>query len=160
MGESVFVYDSIVRKVWAKKGSKPRVIITGSHKKDFVFGGASLDGSTLFRSYDTMNSGKFISYLNALKRRYGKYVLFYDGAPWHTSDRVERFLERNRRSIKPVRFPACSPEINPAEEFWNQGKYDILGSDVPESFNKMRRKVSEYYRTKRFKLNIINYICP
>lgn len=160
MDESVFVYDSIVRKVWARKGSKPRIITTGSHKKIFAFGAVALDGSTLFRSYESMTSREFIAYLNALKRKYGKYVLFYDGAPWHTSDRVEKYLRKHRRSIKPVRFPTCSPELNPAEECWNQGKEDLLGSTVPTSFREMKREVSEYYRTRRFNLNIINYICP
>jgi hypothetical protein len=35
MDEPVFVYDSIVRRVWARKGSKPRVMTTGSHKEIF-----------------------------------------------------------------------------------------------------------------------------
>ncbi|MCL5789201.1 MAG: hypothetical protein M1290_01895 [Candidatus Thermoplasmatota archaeon] len=67
MDEFVFVYDSIVRRVWARKGSKPRVMTTGSHKKIFGFGSVALDGSTLFRSYDSMTSREFISYPNALK---------------------------------------------------------------------------------------------
>ena len=51
MDESVFVYDSIVRKVWATRGSKLRIIKTGSHKKIIEFGTVALDGPTLFRSY-------------------------------------------------------------------------------------------------------------
>lgn len=160
MDESIFVYDSIVRKVWAKKGSKPRVMTTGSHKKIFEFGSVALDGSTLFRSYEGIASREFISYLNALKRKYGKFVLFYDGAPWHRSEKVKRFLKNNRRKIKPVMFPTCSPELNPVEECWNIGKGYLLGSTVPASFDRMRKGISEYYRTKKFHLNIINYICP
>ena len=68
MDESVFVYDSVVRRVWAKKGSRPRVMTTGSHKKIFEFGSVTL--------------------------------------------------------------------------------------------NEMRRKVSDYYRTRRFTLNIVNHPCP
>jgi transposase len=104
--------------VWAKKGSKPRIMTTGSHKKIFEFGSVVLDESTLFRSYDVMNSRVFMSYLNTLKREYGRFVLFYDGAPWHTSDEVERLLKKNRKTIMPVRYPRCSPELNPAEERW------------------------------------------
>ena len=40
-----------------------------------------MDSSTLLRSYGKMNSGIFISYLNTLKMEYGRFVLFYDGAP-------------------------------------------------------------------------------
>ena len=160
MDESVFVYDSVVRKVWAKKGSKPRIVTTGSHRKVFEFGSVALDGSTLFRSYDRMDSGIFISYLNTLKREYGRFVLFYDGAPWHTSGDVEKFLEKNRKTIMPVRFPRCSPELNPAEECWNQAKANLLGSSVPESFRRMKKMISNYFRKKRFSLKIVNYLCP
>ena len=160
MDESVFVYDSAVRKAWAKKGSKPRVVTTGSHRKILEFGSVALDSSTLFRSYGRMNSGIFIRYLNTLKREYGKFVLFYDGAPWHTSDTVKKFLEKNRKTNMPVRFPRCSLELNPAEECWNQAKRDLLGSTVPESFGRMRKSVSNYFRKKRFNLNIVNYLCP
>jgi hypothetical protein len=35
--------------------------------------------------------------MNRLKREYGKFVLFYDGAQWHTSGEVEKFLKKNRK---------------------------------------------------------------
>ena len=95
---------------------------TGSHKKIFEFGSVTLNGSTIFRSYDSMTSREFVSYLNALKRKYGKYVLFYDGAPWHNSDRVGKYLNKNIKRIITVKFPARSPELNPVKECWNQGK--------------------------------------
>ncbi|MDA8055952.1 MAG: transposase [Thermoplasmatales archaeon] len=160
MDESVFVYDSIVRRVWARKGNKPRIMTTGSHKKIFEFGSVALDGTTLFRSYESMNSRVFISFLNTLKREYGRFIMFYDGAPWHTSGDVEKFLEKNRKKIIPVRFPKCSPQLNPAEECWNQAKGDLLGSSVPENFGRMKKMISNYFRKKKFKLNIINYLCP
>ena len=84
MDESLFVYDSIDRKVWAKRGTKPKIMTTGSHKKIFEFGTVALDGSTLFRSYESMNSKIFISYLNTLYREYGRFILFNDGANWHS----------------------------------------------------------------------------
>lgn len=158
--ESIFIYDSVVRKVWAVKGSKPLVITTGSHKKVFEFGAVALNRTTLFRSYDNMNSRTFISFLNALKRKYRRFVLFYDGAPWHKSEEVEKYLRKNRRRIESVMFPKCSPELNPAEHAWDMGKDEILGSTVPNTFGEMRRSVSEYYRTKRFKIDVNNYLCP
>ena len=59
--ESIFVYDSVIRSVWAIKGSKPRVKITGSHKKTFIFGSLSLDGRQLFRQYSQMNAKIFVT---------------------------------------------------------------------------------------------------
>src|SRR3989344_3152660 len=36
--ESTFLYDSISRKIWVQKGSKPRRIVTGLHKRTHIFG--------------------------------------------------------------------------------------------------------------------------
>ena len=36
--ESIFVYDSVVRKIWARRGTRPIAVKTGSHRKTCVFG--------------------------------------------------------------------------------------------------------------------------
>ena len=64
--ESIFIYDSVIRAVWALKGSKPKVWITGSHKKTFVFGALSMDGHQLFRQYPNMNGDIFLKFLKCL----------------------------------------------------------------------------------------------
>lgn len=119
---------------------------SGPQKKTFEFGSFALNASTLFRSYEGIASREFISYLNALKRKYGKFVLLCDGVPWQISEKVERFLKKNRRKIKPVMFPTFSPELNPADERWDLEKEGLLGSTVQENFDKMKKGVSEISR--------------
>jgi transposase len=149
----------VIKKVWAPKGSKPRVKITGSHKKSFVFGSLSLDGKQLFRQFDEMNSKTFLQYLKCLKRKYRKFVFFYDGAPWHKAKEIKKFFRENSDCILPVPFPKCSPEFNAVEECWRDGKEDILGSTYPPSFEDLQRILSSYYRTKRFRLDMVRYLC-
>lgn len=157
--ESIFVYDCVIRSVLALKGCKPRVKITGSHKKTFVFGALSLDGQSLFRQYSDMNGDTSLKFLKCVKRQFKKFVFFYDGAPWHTAELIDKFLKENEDCIVPIRFPKCSPEFNPVEECWNQGKDDIVGSLFPPTFDELKNDISTYYRTKRFKLDIIKYLC-
>jgi transposase len=157
--ESIFVYDSIIRTVWAIKGSKPRVLVTGSHKKTCIFGALSIDGYQMFRQYLTINSDNFLKFLRCAKRKFNKFVFFYDGAPWHKTEKIKKFFEENKDCIIPVLFPRCSPEFNPLEECWRQGKDDILGSRFPSSFDVFLKRVSKYYRTKRFNLDVVKYLC-
>jgi len=79
--ESIFVYDCVIRFVWALKGSRPIVKITGSHDKTFVFGALSLDGRQLLRQYPTMNSDGFLKFLKCAKRKFQKFFSYYDGVP-------------------------------------------------------------------------------
>lgn len=157
--ESIFFYDIIIRKVWAIKGSKPQVKITGSHKKTFLFGSLSLNGRQLFRQYSEMNYKIYIEYLKCLKRKFKRFFFYHDGAPWHRKKEVLNFFEANKECIIPIRFPKYSPKFNPTEECWRQSKKDILGSIFPPLFEDFKKNISQYFRTKRFNLDIVNYLC-
>jgi transposase len=157
--ESIFVYDSVVRHAWVKKGSKPIVLKTGSHKKTFLFGALCSDGRQMFRQAEGINGEEFVRYLKALKRKFKSFLLFLDRAPAHNGKTVEDFLEKNRDCIVPVYFPKGSPEFNPLEECWKQGKNSILGNRIPSSFGQLKKEISKYYRTRRFKLDVTKYLC-
>ena len=43
LDESFFFFDSLVRKVWIFKNTRPVVRITGSHQQSCLFGAVSLD---------------------------------------------------------------------------------------------------------------------
>lgn len=157
--ESIFVYDSVVRAVWALKGSKPVVLVTGSHRKTYVFGAVSSDGRQMFRQTENINGFEFVKYLKALKRKFKKFVLFIDRAPWHRSNVVKEFFESNKDSLHLVYLPKGSPEFNPVEECWRQSKDSVVGHTLPPSFKDLKHEIAEYLRTNRFKLDVVKYLC-
>jgi hypothetical protein len=58
----------------------------------------------------------------------------------------------------PVYLPTASPvEFMVLEEIW-QAKNDLLVLQYYSSFTDFRNKISTYFRTKRFKLNMRNYL--
>ena len=85
--------------------------------------------------------------LGVLKKRGGfhKFLFYYDGVPCCTVDKIDDFFEGNKDCIVPICFSECSPEFNPVEECWNQGKDDIVGSVLPPTFDELKGNVSEYY---------------
>jgi len=148
-----------IRRVWAIKGSKPIILTTGSKRKIVAFGALGEDGTQLFRLYPVANSDWFLEYLQLLHKKHPKMILYIDKAPWHKEKRVKRFLNKNKTCIKVRWLPSGFPEANPVEECWNQGKDDILGSTFHESFGEFKKQCSEYYRTKRFHLDLYKYLC-
>lgn len=158
--ESIFIYDSKARAIWAVKGSKPVLLTTGSHRSVSWFGALADDGTQLFRHYDNANSDGFLDYLKRLVRKYRKMILFLDKATYHAKEkRVKRFFRKHRKAIRLRWFPSGFPEANPMEECWRQGKDDVLGSIFHDSFGDFRNASSKYYRTKRFRLNLYKYLC-
>jgi hypothetical protein len=70
----------------------------------------------------------------------------------------KRIHERQKRCIKSHIFPRGSSEFNAVEECWRQGKYDLLVSKYYPKFVNLRRAIANYYRTRRFKLDILKYL--
>jgi DDE superfamily endonuclease len=107
--ESIFVYDSLVRKKWTAKRVRPKVIITGSYQKTCVFGTLSLDGRQLFRALYIIyrfNEDTFLSYLKKVKRKFHKFIIFLDRAVQHyRSRKIKRHLSDNSNNIKFEYFP-------------------------------------------------------
>jgi len=113
----------------------------------------------LFRLYSTANSDAFLDFLKALLRKYPHLILFIDKAPWHREKRVKKFFRKNKHRLKIRWFPSGYPEANPMEECWNQGKSEVLGSIFYNSFKEFKSAVSNFYRTKRFTLDLYKYLC-
>lgn len=158
--ESTLTWEVKTKKVWAKKGSRPRQKKTGSKQKSYFYGALSEEGRQLFRRYAAGNSGNTIDYFKELKRKFGKMILYIDRAPWHKSKAVQEYLNTQRESIRVEWFPRGWPELNPVEECWKQGKNDdALGRAFYPQFTEFTSAVTKYYRTKRFHLNLYNYLC-
>lgn len=136
------------------------MLITGSHRRTVWCGALAEDGTQLFRQYENADSDMFLDYLPQLQRKYPKMILFMDKATYHKKEeRVKRYLQQHRSTIRVRWFPSGFPEANPTEECWNQGKDSILGSKFYDSFKDFKEATSTYYRTKRFKLDLYKYLC-
>ena len=95
--------------------------------------------------------------MEQVRKKFKKFVIFVDRATQHRSKIVQEYLHRNEDSIKIEYFPVGSPEFNAVEECWKQGKYNIL-SNYYSCFTRLKQVISQYYRTKRFNLDIKKYL--
>ncbi len=57
------------------------------------------------------------------------------------------------KTMKVEYFPVGSAFLNAVEECWRQGKYNIL-SHYYSSFSQVKQAISNYYRKRRFNLDI------
>jgi hypothetical protein len=71
---------------------------------------------------------------------------------------VLKYLEENKDTLIPVYLPTASPEFMILEEIWNIAKQDLLVLKYYSSFVDLKEKISCYFRTKRFDLDMMNYL--
>jgi transposase len=125
-----------------------------------LFGAMSIEGRQLFRHYDKSDGDTFFDFLKTIHSKFPKCHLFMDKAssPHYRSKKVKEYLEENKDTPIPVYLPTASPEFMMLEEVWNMAKQDLLVLEYYSSFDDFKQKISCYFRTKRFGLNMRNYL--
>ena len=87
-----------------------------------------------------------------------KCYLFMDKASQHyESKKVLKYFEDNKDTLIPVYLPTASQEFMIMEEVWNISKGDLFVLKYYSSFADLNNKISIYFRTKRFDLDMRNY---
>ena len=79
--ESIFIYIVYLleENYGFQKGTRPIVIVTGSHQRTCLFGTLTMDRRHLFRQYDLFNQqDTFLDYLKQINKRLGKVISFTD----------------------------------------------------------------------------------
>ena len=166
LDESFFFFESLVRKLWIYKDSRPVVTVTGSHKHFCMFGAIGGSGSSslyysrqLFRQYDRFDENTFYEFLKQIHYKFPRCYLFLDKAVQHyRSQKVKQYFDKHKNSLIPVWLPTASPEFMVLEECWNISKDDLLVLTYYPSFTMFRKIISLYFRTKRFNLDMKNYL--
>ena len=71
---------------------------------------------------------------------------------------MKDYIEENRDTLVSIYLPTASPEFMMLEEVWNIAKRDLLLLKYYSSFDEFKEKIFLYFRTKRFGLNMRNYL--
>jgi hypothetical protein len=108
---------------------------------------------------DKFNGDTFLDFLKVTRTKFPKCYLFLGKAsPHYRSRKIKKYFEQNKDTF-PVYLPTtASPEFMVMEEIWNIAKRDLLVLKHYPSFEDFRKSVSHYFRTKRFNLNMRNYL--
>ena len=128
--EATFGLIPIVARAWARKGSHPVVKVNHKNVCTNVFGARS-KRSFVYFFRKRKKQKQFIEFLELLRKRWEKYLLFVDGAKAHGGAKVRTYLYEHRKTIKLEHFPKYSPEVNPTEQCWKPGRSTLANRMVP-----------------------------
>jgi transposase len=114
----------------------------------------------LFRQYTVFNGDTFLDYLKIIHAKFPKCYIFMEKAsPHYKSKKVLEYFEENKDTPISMYLPTTSPEFMVMEkEVWNMAKRDLFILKYYSSFADLKIKISKNFRTKRFNLNMRNYL--
>lgn len=130
-------------RTWGAVGQPPVVRTTGNQSGFHVLSIVTATGELTFEvTTDKMNGPRYIQFLeNVLSNRTRPLILITDNASYHTSNEVKKFVEEHQEKIRLFFTPAYSPEINPAEQVWNEIKHRQLEKQPIKNRNDFKKRV-------------------
>jgi transposase len=122
--------------VWARRGSRPRVVKQTEYEWIYLFGAVNpLTGESSALLAPTVNTGYMNAHLQFISEAVGDdkhVVLVLDRAGWHVATALE--VPSN---ITLLLLPPYSPELNPAERVWAYLKSHYLSNRIFTDYTDM-----------------------
>jgi transposase len=114
---------------WGPKGHTPVIEVTGGRFSLNMVGAVDMRGQLRFMVVKGSVSAKHIcDFLNKLMHNAeGPVFLIWDGHPTHRSRKVKECIASFDGRLEVYTLPSYSPELNPAEQVWNNVKHHGVG---------------------------------
>lgn len=148
--------DPKPRRIWARKGSRPRVGFKGTHIKENVVGAVrESDGRFVSLILPEMNTSIFQLFLDEMQKWIGKkrVVMIVDNATWHKA----KALDWGR--IEPMYLPSYSPDLNPIEGIWLDLKEKYFSTFTARDWIEHQKRLVSALRYYIFNPSICKSIC-
>lgn len=108
-----------ITRLWALKGTRPRVIRQQQFESAYIFGAVCpANNEAVGLVMPIVNTHAMKLHLEHISARVpeGRHaVIVLDRASWHTTKKLAVF-----ENITILPLPAASPELNPVEQLWQQ----------------------------------------
>jgi len=115
--------------VWARRGTRPRIIRQTEYKWVYIFGSINVEtGESSGMIAPTVDTEMMALHLRWVSEQLGPArhaVLLVDGAGWHVANAL-----RVPENITLLKLPPYSPELNPTELVWLWLKEQQLSNRV------------------------------
>ena len=135
-------------RTWAPRGKSPVVEATGARFSLNMIGAINPRGQLRFMVVKgTVVSDHICDFLHRLMHNAeGPVFLIWDGHPIHKSKKVSECIDSYNGQLEVYRLPSYSPELNPAEQVWNNVKNHGIGRKKVFGIDQLKQLVLGRFR--------------
>jgi len=120
-------------RIWARKGSRPRVVRDTRYEWAYLFGAVCPErktGAAIVMPYaNTEAMNLHLEEISKAVAPGAHAALVLDGAGWHGSEELK--IPEN---ITMITLPPYSPELNPVEKIWEYFRKNSLSNRLYETY--------------------------
>jgi len=146
--EARFGQQNTTTRVWAPKGTRPRVVKQQQFQYAYLFGAVCpTNGNTEaiiapFSNGEIMREHLALISLATPSDRYA--VVIMDGASWHQHHLADEF-----DNLSIIKLPPYSPELNPVEQVWSWMRQNQIANRCFDGYEDIVDKCSKAWNRFR-----------
>ena len=154
--EMVLSTKTTFQKLWLPKGEYPKILVSNTKEARSIYGFLNIKtGKEAAFKAGWQNMYITAEVLGKLRRVYktDKILLLWDGPGSHRGSKVQEFL-KNDGKIEVIHFPRYSPEQNPQEHVWREGRKEVTHNQYIENIDTTTDKFVSYLNTAKFSYSL------
>lgn len=158
--EMVLSSQTTLQKIWLPKRSYPKIEINQKKENRSFYGFLNMEtGRQHVYKRERQNMYITAEILKRIRKLYKdkKILILWDGAGWHRGSKVQEFIEEDT-NIETIYFPPYSPEENPQEHVWKEGRSKITHNKFIKNIDKTADEFVKYLRKTKFNY-VLSAVC-
>ena len=156
--EARFGQQNQTTRIWAEKGTRPRVVKQQQFEYGYLFGAVCPStGQTEALISPLVNKEMMTLHLSQISKatEYGRHaVVIIDGAGWHTLDTAAPF-----DNVTLIKLPPYSPELNPIEQVWQWLRQRCLSNRTFKGFEDIVEQLSRAWNAFISDIERVKKLC-
>lgn len=167
--EMILSTQTTWQKVWIPEGEYPQVEVSNTRKNKHIYGFLNVkEGKE--HSFVTEKQTMFVTrrILQRIRQIYPKktnngnrlkgkkILLLWDGPGWHRGSAVTDYIKKDGK-IKIIFFPPYSPEENPQEHVWKEGRSQVTHNHFIKDLNQTAKEFVTYLNSTRFNYSLLDF---
>lgn len=162
--EDEMVLSSVTtfQRIWLPVNEYPEVEVSNERKNRSMYGFLNIKtGDEHVFSTKWQNMYETRKILRKIRKLYPnkKILLLWDNAGWHKGSKVQEYIQKDKL-IQQIFFPAYSPELNPQEHVWKEGRHEVTHNKFIENIYKTGIEFVKYLNSHKFKYSFLNLGSP
>ncbi len=149
--------QTTVQKIWLSQGDYPKIEVSNKKESRSIYGFLNIRTGDE-HAFKTSWQNMFITVgvLKKLRKIYPaqKLLLLWDGAGWHRGSEVQKFIKQDKR-IETIHFPRYSPEENPQEHVWKNGRSQVTHNHFIKDIDQTTNRFVRYLNTTKFTYSLL-----
>jgi len=138
--EARFGQQNTTSRLWAKTGTRPRVIKQQQFEYVYLFSSICPSrgiGEAIVVPWTNKDAMRqHLQQISNVTEKGRHAVVIMDGAGWHTEDTVHQFP-----NVSIIKLPPYSPELNSIEQIWSWMRQHHLANQAFENYDEIVDKV-------------------